>query len=687
MAQADGTDVAARAHQSASRGDWGAAFELFMALEAGGSLDPADLRVLADVAYAAGHLDVTITAWERVYATCLASGDRVAAGGAAARVAMHLLFDSALMAPVRGWLTQAERLLDGEADSPAHAWHAVVRAYERLLRGDLDDARRWAERAVEVGAMVDPAAAAIGRVAVARLLILDGDVDPGLELLEDVGVAATSGALDPLSTGVVYCELVCALQGVAQYDLAEEWTEAMERWCETNAIGSLHGRCRVHRAEILRLRGRYAEAELEAVAACDELRPYLRRELGWPLTELGQIRFRRGDVDGAEDALLEAHRVGWDPEPGLAAVRLAQGELAIAVEGIRDALDRPARTPSKERPPNTGLQRAPLLAVQVDIEIAGGDLERARRAAGELEQIAARFRSRALVATAGLAQGRVRLAEGKASDAAPHLERAMRIWRDVGAPFELALSRRSLGEAYLAMGRDAQAHLEFDAARSLLDGIAAVGDEPADDRETARQAADIENRLVREGDYWAVAFAGRTVRIQDLKGIRYLTHLLADPGREFHVLDLVNLERGSAPERDRRSRALPADSTDDGGLAMLDDQARAAYKRRLVEIDDDIDEARAGGDVERAAQAEVEREFLVRELSRAFGLGGRRRTSGAASERARAAATRALRTAVVRITEHHRPLGDHLRQSLRTGTYCSYQPDPRTPIEWRTSTV
>src|SRR4029077_18144912 len=122
----------------------------------------------------------------------------------------------------------------------------------------------------------------------------------GLALLEEAGVAAVSGDLDPLSAGIVYCELVCALQGLAQYDLAEQWTEAMERWANTNAIGSLHGRCRVHRAEILRLRGHCHEAETEVLAACEELRPYLRRELGWPLSELGRIRLHRGDVPGAE---------------------------------------------------------------------------------------------------------------------------------------------------------------------------------------------------------------------------------------------------------------------------------------------------------------------------------------------------------------------------------------------------
>ena len=353
-----------------------------------------------------------------------AGGDQAGAAAAAVRVALHLLFDTALMAPVRGWLARAQRLLDGRDESAAHAWLAVVCTYERMLTGDLPGARHWARQAIEVGSRCDPAACAIGRVAQARLLILDGEVPRGLALLEQAGVATVSGDLDPLSTGVVYCELVCALQGLAQYDLAEQWTEAMERWCDTNAIGSLHGRCRVHRAEILRLRGSCHEAESQALLACEELRPYLRRELGWPLNELGRIRLHRGDITGAEQALLAAHRAGWDPQPGLALVRLAQADPATAAAAIRDALQRPLRVPSKERPPNTDLARAPLLEAAVQIEIAAGDLARARSAADELDQVAARFHSKALVAAAALARGRVHLADGDAAGAEQSLVRS-----------------------------------------------------------------------------------------------------------------------------------------------------------------------------------------------------------------------------------------------------------------------
>lgn len=651
-----------RARDAASRGEWEEAFDLLMEADARGLLSPADLPLLGEVAYAAGHLDVTIEAWERAHAACVQAGDQVAAGGAAVRVAMHLLLDTALMAPVRGWLGRAERLLDGQGETSAHAWLAAVRTYERLLTGDLRSARDWARRAIEIGARCDLAACAVGRVAEARLLILGGDVREGLALLDEVGVAVVSGELDPLATGLVYCELVCALQGLAQYDAAEEWTETMERWCKTNAIGSLHGRCRVHRAEILRLRGSCDEAESEALAACEELRPYLRRELGWPLTELGRIRLRKGDVEGAEQALLAAHRAGWDPQPGLALVQLARGDIATATASIRNALERPLRVPSKELPPDTELQRAPLLEAQVEIEIAAGNLDRARSAADELTLVAERFHSKALVAAATLARARVRLAEGDAAEAERLFSEAARLWNDVGAPYEAAVAQSGLAEALRTGGSEHEAALELQAARAVLERLAGTDDQAAAELSVFR----------REGDYWSLVFEGRTVRMRDLKGMRYLARLLAHPGREFHVLDLVAAESGGGA-----SRAALGDAGE-----MLDARAKSAYRRRLAEIEDDIAQARALGDTDRAARAGAERDFLVRELSRAVGLGGRDRRAASASERARVAVTRAIRQGIARIGAHHPELGEHLAGAIRTGTYCAYVADVRAP-GWR----
>jgi tetratricopeptide (TPR) repeat protein len=444
----------------------------------------------------------------------------------------------------------------------------------------------------------------------------------------------------------------------------------------------------VHRAEILRLRGSCHEAEHQALVACEELRPYLRRELGWPLNELGRIRLHRGDIDGAEEALLAAHRAGWDPQPGLALVRLAQGDVATAAASIRDALERPLRVPSKERPPNTDLQRAPLLEAQVEIGIAAGDVDRARAAADELARIATRFESKALVASAALARGRVRIADGDAAGAEQALTEAVHLWNEVGAPYEAAIARIGLAEAHRASGREHRAALELQAARTILDGMEAPPPTPLAVEDANRGARDEQPAVSvdvfrREGDYWSVTFENHTVRVRDLKGLHYLARLLADPGREYHVLDLVAAENGGiAPEDSRRGITSSRARLGDAGQ-VLDARAKEAYRRRLAEIDEDIDEAQADGDDERAAQADAERDFLVRELTGAFCLGGRDRKAASASERARAGVTRAVRQAITRIAEHHPRLGEHLDHTIHTGTYCAYQPDPRAPAGWR----
>ncbi|MEU9164531.1 transcriptional regulator [Streptomyces sp. NPDC048424] len=669
-ASGDGTALE-RARNAAAGGAWAEAYEGYLAArEEAGGLGPAELAEFAGVAYAAGHLDVTIETWERLHAQLAGLGEDNGAAGAAVRVAMHLLFDTALMAPVRGWLRRAERLLDPASETPAHAWFAVVRTFERFLSGDLDAARDWAGRAIGTGSRTDPAAAALGRVAQARLVILDGDVEQGLGLLDDAGTAAMSGDLDALSTGVVYCELVCALQGLAQYDLAEQWTEAMERWARTSAIGSLHGRCRVHRAEILRLRGQCAGAERQVLLACDELRPYLRRELGWPLTELGRIRLRRGDLSGAEEALLAAHRLGWDPEPGLSLVRLAGGDIDMAAAAIREALDRPLPVPSKELPPTTGLRRAPLLDAQVRIALARADVETARDAARELAEVAVRFESSALAAAAVRARGEVLLAEGDATGAAALFADAVRAWSELGAPYESAECRLRLADAHGALGNLPAETLERETARTELERIARAP--AADEPPTAPPEP---NTFVREGDYWKVVLDDRRVSVRDSKGMHHLARLLAAPGREFHVLDLV-----AADSEDPGAAAGLARAGDLGPL--LDDRAKDMYRRRLAEIEEDIEEARADHDIARREQTELERTFLIDELARAVGLGGRDRRAGAASERARAAVTQAVRKAIGHLREAAPELADHLDRTIRTGTYCAYVPDPRVPSPW-----
>lgn len=177
-----------------------------------------------------------------------------------------------------------------------------------------------------------------------------------------------------------------------------------------------------------------------------------------------------------------------------------------------------------------------------------------------------------------------------------------------------------------------------------------------------------------------VIFGGTTVHLKDLKGMRYLERLLAEPGREFHVLDLVAVERGAlpvgrAPENTRIGVQC--------GLEVFDSKAREAYRQRLAETEEDIADAEANHDLHRAELARADRQFLIDELCRGVGLNGRARTVGDGVERARTSATRSLRYALKRIARHHASLGEHLERTIRTGTYFSYKPDPRAKVEWK----
>jgi hypothetical protein len=191
------------------------------------------------------------------------------------------------------------------------------------------------------------------------------------------------------------------------------------------------------------------------------------------------------------------------------------------------------------------------------------------------------------------------------------------------------------------------------------------------------------NLFRREGEYWTIAYEGESFRLRDLKGLRYLARLLGERGREFHVLDLVTMESGAAGgPGGRREPGLTV--TRPTGLGpLLDAGAKEAYRRRLRDLEEELEDAREAADPARALRLEREREFLIAELARAVGLGGRDRKTAAPAERARVSVTRAIRAALARIREHNPTLSNHLDRTVRTGTYCSYQPDPRAPADWR----
>ncbi|QYG92959.1 hypothetical protein HC251_11310 [Iamia sp. SCSIO 61187] len=675
-----------------AEGRWAEALDLLDA-EPGAARSPALHELRARAAYGNGDFEASIAAWEAQHGLLCTAGDHVGAARAAAMIAMFLMIDTGLMAPVRGWLRRAVHLLDGHDEGPVHAVVAAIRAYERFMCGDMAAAREQADMAIALGRRQDSSAAeVIGRTANARITILEGHVAEGLDQLDEVGAVLMSGEVDPLTTGMMLCELVCAAQGLALHDMASEWTDAMERWRPDAAFGGLHGRCRVHRAEILRVSGPCAAAEHEALRACDDLRPWMRREFGWPLAELGNIRLRKGDLAGAEEAYRAAHEHVWCPHPGLALVRLAQGDLDAATSLIADAVDHPSQSPSKERPPFGDLVLAPLLEAQVEIAVAAGDLATARRGSTALRSIATVYASPWLDASACLAEARVDLLAGDHDGAVGASTSAASVWAEVGAPYEAAVARLVLGQAHARAGRQTTARLEWQAAQSafaafgaelqaanarrLLDGTA-----PADAHRGSSPVAEATFRL--DGDVRIVAFAGRSATVRDLKGFRYLVRMLADPGREFHVLDLVAVEQGSLPTGPPAGVG-PGDALTSGGagLPALDDEARHAYRRRLAEVDEDIEDALRCNDPARAELAQCDRDYLVAELAYAVGLGGRLRAVGSDAERARVAVARTLRYATARLAEHAPELAAHLANCLHTGTYCSYRPDPLAPVAW-----
>ena len=661
--------------------DFTRARELLARIERPASAEQLDLEGRA--AYGAGDLEATLTAYERLHRLHLEAGSSEDAAFAAVTVAMYLMMDAGLMAPVRAWLARAERLLAGAAESPVWASLAAVRAYERFMCGDMAGAGRSAERAIDGGrrhGLAPPTI--IGQVALGRVRIHDGRLDEGLQMLDDAALELLTGELDPMTTGQMWCELICAMQWVGQHDRAEQWTEAMERWRKGAAFGGLNGRCRVHRAEILRMRGPCDAAEQEALLACEELRPWMRREYGWPLTELGNARLRKGDFAGAEEAFLAAHQNAWAPQPGLALLRLAQGRVDEALSLIENALVHPCNVPSKEHPPSGPLRRAPLLDAQVSIALAASRLDAARAAAAELAEIAETYRSRTLRNAALAARGRVAMREARHAEAIRDMTTAVMEWVALRMPYEAATLRAELASAHRAAGDARAADLELAAACAMLEEIGArrwaemargAAKQPAIERRDGER----ERCVFRcSGDTRTLTFDGVTVLLKDLKGMRYLERLLREPGRELHVLDLVAVERGALPTGDYGSAGI--------GLEVFDNAAREAYRRRLAEVEDDIAEAEANNDFGRAELARADRQFLVDELTRGVGLNGRARAVGDGAERARTSATRSIRYALERIAEHHPALAEHLRRTIRTGTYVAYELDPRTSIVWET---
>ena len=456
-----------RARQALAERRWPDAIELLAEADSSGELAASDLDAYGEAAWWLGRLGDAITLRERAFAAHMASGDRRAAAGSALALSgdySHRLESSI----ASGWVRRAERLLRDVPESPEHGYLQRPYISAALGRGDFDEALDRAERLLQIGERLnDPDLEALGLQDKGRILVAAGRVEEGMGLLDEAMVAAVSGNVSPYPTAIVYCNATVACNDLTDYRRASEFAEAAKRWCDRQAIAGFPGMCRVRRVEIIRLRGAWAEAEAEARTACAELAEFCLDYAGEGFYQIGEIRLRVGDLDGAEAAFTQAHAMGREPQPGLALLRHAQGRTEAGATLMARSLADTTLPP---------LRRARLLPAEVELALAMGDRGRAEAATAELERIAERYGTHVLRAAALTARGLIGLAAGECEAAIGALRGSWRIWQEIDAPYEAAVARTFLAEACLAAGDRETAEMELSAAMSTFERLGALGD-------------------------------------------------------------------------------------------------------------------------------------------------------------------------------------------------------------------
>jgi DNA-binding CsgD family transcriptional regulator len=452
--------------------DWEPAFEVLRALDANGSPGAEDLEALGEAAWWLCRSRECVSARERSVAAYAADGKL----GEAALVALRLFYTFSVRgegAIATGWLRRARRLLADLPEGPEHGQLWLAEARVARARGDAESELIDARRAIALGhEFADADLVALGQYIEGRVLVRQGEVYDGMATLDEAMLAAAQGELGPMATGQVYCNVIAACQELGDLRRAGEWTEALRGWCDSQPASVFPGLCRVHRAEVMRLRGAWNEAEREAQQASEYLLETMPGFASEALYQLGEVRRQMGDLPEAERVFIRASELCREPQPGLALLRLAQGKGEAAAAAVRRALGHESNR----------LMRGKLLAAQVEIAIACEDLATAEAAADELVQIARDYGSEALEAAAALAQGRVGLAAGRAPAALGALHRAWELWQAADCPFEAAESRRMLGLACREVGDDEGAELALSASLAVFKRLGAQG-------ESARTAA------------------------------------------------------------------------------------------------------------------------------------------------------------------------------------------------------
>ena len=447
---------------------WLEAYDAFARADEGEPLAPEDLELRAVTARMLSRDEEAVEMLERAHHAYLEKGETARAAYCAGWIGMTLFYNGAV-GPAGGWIARAHRLLEDVPEETAvHGYALLPEVFRHEAAGDLDAAAAVAGRVAEIGKRHgDADLMALAIHAQGHMLVLAGRASEGLTLLDEAMVTVRTAELSPFVVGIVYCGVILACQAGFEVGRAREWTLELTRWVEEQRdLVAFRGRCLVHRAEILQLGGSWSEALEEARLAAERFVETKNPAAGLALYRQGELLRLRGEFDAAEQAYRDASRNGWEPQPGLAQLRLAQGKRGAALAAIR-------RANSESAEP---LRRATLLPVQVEIALAAHEVEEARTACLELLKLAEQYESRMLDAIVAHAEGAVALAEGDASAALGRLRHAQRIWLELDAPYEVARTRELIAHTCSALGDDETGALELEAARELFESLGAAPD-------------------------------------------------------------------------------------------------------------------------------------------------------------------------------------------------------------------
>ena len=498
----------ARGHDAYARQAWREAYEALTAADRSAPLEPREVELLATSTFMLGREQEYRDLLERAYRGHLEAEDRLAAVRCAFWIGATLALRGEI-GQASGWRGRVERLLAGEgSDCVERGYLLIAQVTEHETEGRLDRAAAAAAEAAALGERFgDSDLTSLGSFLAGNALIGLGRLREGLALLDLAMVAVLAGEVSPVSAGHVYCGVILGCEGAHELRRAREWTTALTEWCEGQPdLVAFTGRCMVHRAQIMRMDGSWRAAIDEARRAAERcLKGENRLAAGEAHYERGEVHRLRGEHSAAEEAFREASSQGWQPQPGLALLRLAQGNERAAEAAIRRVISEGG---------DSG-KRARLLPAYVEIMAAVDDLQAAQRGCAELDSIAEDEEEPGVLgAMAAHARGLVDLAAGHSQASLGSLRRADGLWRSLAAPYESARVRELIGLACRNLGDDDSARLELESARATYRRLGAATDLARIDGQSGLDHRGTDSRALtkRELEVLRLLSAGRTNR-------------------------------------------------------------------------------------------------------------------------------------------------------------------------------